>query len=366
MEFRLSAQTETILQEDFGNAFRLLANADLNPAGGVSFVRDDEQELALADLKRLISQCQLSDPHWVNAAEGVLFLLFRPFELKTGPLLERKAQLEKDSTIAFLKVLSGRADQLVHLAPLVEQGLTEPTVRSRSARIELLRAYREYIYVSAGGTTVLPYPQVAATLMKALDLDLSRDIDNQSESFQKELLRDLRQFRHPLMLSFIEAMADAHPMAQVRDLAREFLQEMNDSVLALWESTVPDQCASREEQAERLCRLANENLSSRRLVEAIFSNTKGQPLLAKDPRLPYLQFGFQEGDEAVSLAVARVVLEGSHDLSWEWKQAVRTLYKIAYNSENLGFSRDAMLMLEYAYENFPDQQDLIRAASASL
>lgn len=229
-------------------------------------------------------------------------------------------------------------------------------------RLDLLSALREFIVPDEDGAS-LSRMKLAEALMKALELELARFSFDQNLEFENRLIDTLVVLNHPGIEPVLEAMSVAHPNHSMRDRACKILMELRDCVLPLWDSTVADQVADPEKQAERLSTVPAEDADEDYSVGIIFECAKSSMHAYNDARILVLVSLLSNQSQKVQLAAA-IALAYGPPASSGWKQAIEKLSDLALNSYKAGYAHDAIAVLQSIKQKNPEQSKQIDESMA--
>ncbi|MBX9687345.1 MAG: hypothetical protein K2X27_11625 [Candidatus Obscuribacterales bacterium] len=223
---------------------------------------------ALAQFKQLSKLAAQDGEDGSSAREFLSYLLlcngYPAFIEMRTQLAEEALSLVRD----LMKVERFRVDLHSSVSGIIGYS-KHASVQRRSVMLEAFEEYLDPETLYRPGRR-----ELSSILFDALRLELSRPISEQCVIFQNRLLDLLCIHPHPETKVMLSAIANEHYDEQLKVRSREALVRLNNSLMRIWNATVPDQVSSHEFRVSSLAELSELDIDELSKVQGVFNACK--------------------------------------------------------------------------------------------
>lgn len=249
---------------------------------GSSFLN---KEAALMQFGLLSARALRSGPAGDQARSGITYLLLRngaPVDSSIRHIISRKCAL-------LVRKLLSMPEHRESLRPTFTGVLAQCKNCSVENRLLVLDGLKQSLI--SNNEKPSPSREFFCDLfIRALKLELTRALSEQSREFQCRLLELIELYPHPEAPAILAAIAAESADDEVRLIAREVLGKIADELGRMWIATTGDEVSSGRFLAGEMEEALGQELTDLEKAQAIFNACKSQvPEPLVDPRLQLLR-----------------------------------------------------------------------------
>lgn len=302
------------------------------------------------ELDRLIELAGLQLPESNIAREALGYFVTTYGGAQDG----EKAYLAAVAAQALIR-LSYDRDLREQMFPLIESALCESVALAADLRLMLLDALDAFAQDRHWRDDHVK--ELGDVVFRALRTEFQRRSGERDERYQTRLLFLLRTLGGPDAVPFLDAIEDAHENPEIRELAKQTSRYVMYSLERIWNATREDQVSMPPNRARRLLEAPDLGLNTSEMVQAIFQEMRGLPVVSSDdPRAAALaEYMHSESVPRIQLAAAFALAMSLQveEPFVEALTAIDVLTNFAVNCDSPSDINDAMIAIKRVSERAP-------------